>query len=283
MTHALPTAQPVSGQPITRVDGKLKVTGKATYAADNQVPGLVYATLVCSTVARGSIDHIDAGAALRHRDVLSVLTDFAGIKPPFELRQVAYFGQPIAVVVATTLEVAAHGAALVDVRYSSWPTLTDVDAPQAISQPGPENPDYARGDADQAIRDAVAVTDLQFTIARNYHNPMELPATIAKWDGDQLTVWDKVQSISNAQKSYADAMGVPADHVHVISPFVGGAFGSAGETWPHQLLAAFAARRMRLPVKLVLSRKQMYSGIGYRPTSRHAWPSGQTNPDTSSL
>jgi xanthine dehydrogenase YagR molybdenum-binding subunit len=268
MTHALPAAQLVSGQPITRVDGKLKVAGKATYAADNQVPGLVYATLVCSTVARGGIDNIDAGAALRHRDVLRVLTDFAGIQLPFDIRQVSYFGQPIAVVIATTLEAAAHGAALVDVRYSSWPMLTNIDAPQAISRPGRENPDYARGDADQALRDAAAVTDLPFTIARNYHNPMELPATVAKWDGDQLTVWDKVQGISSARQSYAEAMGVPPDHVQVISPFVGGAFGSAGETWPHQLLAAFAARRMQRPVKLVLTRKQMYSGIGYRPTSR---------------
>jgi xanthine dehydrogenase YagR molybdenum-binding subunit len=268
MTHALPTAQPVSGQPVTRVDGPLKVAGKATYAADNQIPGLVYAALVCSTVACGAVDQVEAASARRHPGVLDVLTDFTGVKLPFSMRQVSYFGQPIAVVVATTLEAAAHGATLVDIRYSSRPVLTDIDAPQAIPQPGPENPDYARGDADQAIRDAAAVTDLQFTIARNYHNPMELPATIAKWDGDQLTVWDKVQSISKTRKSYADAMGVPADHIRVISPFVGGAFGSAGEIWPHQLLAAFAARRMRRPVKLGLSRKQMYSGIGYRPTSR---------------
>jgi xanthine dehydrogenase YagR molybdenum-binding subunit len=268
MTHAFPAAQLVSGQPITRVDGQLKVTGKAVYAADNQIPGLVYAALVCATVARGGIDHVDAGAALRHGDVLKVLTDFTGMKLPFDTRQVSYFGQPIAVVVAATLEAAAHGASLVAVRYSSRPVLTDIDALQAISQPGRENPDYARGDADEAIRVASVVTDLEFTIARNHHNPMELPATIAKWDGDQLTVWDKVQSIRSARQFYAEAMGVPEDHVRVISPFVGGAFGSAGQTWPHQLLAAFVARRMLRPVKLVLTRKQMYSGIGYRPTSR---------------
>jgi xanthine dehydrogenase YagR molybdenum-binding subunit len=268
MTHALPAAQLVSGQPITRVDGQLKVTGKATYAADHQVPGLVYAALVCSTVARGGIDHLETGAALRHRDVVEVLTDFTEMKLPFDTSQVSYFGQPIAVVVGTTIEAAAHGASLVDVRYSSRPMLTDIDAPQAIAQPGRSNRDYARGDADQAILGASAVTDLQFTIARNHHNPMELPATIAKWDGDQLTVWDKVQSICSARQSYAEAMGVSEDHVRVISPFIGGAFGSAGETWPHQLLAAFAARRMRRPVKLVLTRKQMYSGVGYRPTSR---------------
>jgi len=146
--------------------------------------------------------------------------------------------------------------------------LTDIDAPQAVTQPGHFIRDYIRGDADQAIRRASVVTDLQFSIARNNHNPMELPATIAKWDGEKLTVWDKVQSISSARQSYAEAMGVPQGNVRVISPFVGGAFGSAGETWPHQLLAAFAARLMQRPVKLVLTRKQMYSAIGYRPTSR---------------
>ncbi len=268
MTHAVPTAYAFSGQPITRVDGQLKVTGKAPYAADNQLPGLVYGALVCSTVARGGVDHIDTRAALRHRDVLRVLTDFTEVKLPFDSRQVCYFGQPVAVVIATTLEAAAHATSLVDVRYSSQPPLTDIDAPQAITQSGRFNRDYARGDADQALRNASEVTDLQFSIARNNHNPMELPATIANWDVDQLTVWDKVQSISAARQSYADAMGVPRENVRVISPFVGGAFGSAGETWPHQLLTACAARRMQRPVKLVLTRRQMYSGIGYRPTSR---------------
>jgi xanthine dehydrogenase YagR molybdenum-binding subunit len=268
MTHALPAEYAFSGQPIARVDGQLKVTGKAPYAADNQLPGLLYAALVCSAVARGGVDHIDTGAALRHLDVLRVLTDFAGMKLPFDTRQISYFGQPVAVVIAATLEAATHGASLVDVRYSSWPPLTDIDAPQALPQPGRSNHDHVRGDPDQAIRHTSVVTDLQFSIARNNHNPMELPATIANWDGENLTVWDKVQSISSARQSYADAMGVSQENVRVISPFVGGAFGSAGETWPHQLLAAYAARRMQRPVKLVLSRKQMYSGIGYRPTSR---------------
>lgn len=268
MTHAIPAARTASGQPITRVDGALKVTGKARYAADNQIPDLVYAALVCSTIARGAIDRIDSTSALRHLGVLQVVTDFTGVELPFDPRQVFFFGQPVAVVVATTLEGAAHGASLVGVRYSAWPQLTDIDAPQAIPRPAAHTIDYARGDADEAIRRAPVVTDLDFTIARNNHNPMELPATIAKWDGDRLTVWDKVQSISGAQHDYAAALEVPQDHVRVICPFLGGAFGSAGELWPHQLMAVFAARQVQRPVKLVLTRKQMYSGIGYRPTSR---------------
>jgi xanthine dehydrogenase YagR molybdenum-binding subunit len=259
---------PVVGQPITRVDGPLKVTGQARYAADNPQPNLVYGTLVCSTVARGSVESIDGATALAHPDVLRVLTDFSAIKLPFDPRKVAFYGQPVAVVVASTLEAAMHGSSLVDVRYTSQPSLTDIDSPQAVMEVAADTPDYARGDADAALRSAAVVTDLRYTIARNHHNPMELPSMVASWDGDQLTVWDKVQGITSAQTNLAGALGVPPDNVRVLSPFVGGAFGSAGRTWPHQMLAALAARQMRRPVKLVLTRKQMYSGIGYRPTSR---------------
>ena len=97
---------------------------------------------------------------------------------------------------------------------------------------------------------------------------MEIPATVASWDGDRLTVWDKVQSISAAQQTYADAFGVPADHVRVISPFVGGAFGSAGSTWPHQLLAAFAALQMRRPGQTDADPQAVLQRHRYRPTSR---------------
>lgn len=268
MTQPLPAALLLTGQPVTRVDGQLKVTGKATYAADNQVAGLVYAAMVCSTAAGGAVAAVNAADARRAQDVLTVLTDFTGLKLPFDPARAAFFGQPVAVVVAGTAEAAAHAASLVGIRYSSLPSVTDIDSPRAVSQPGHSNRDYARGDAEASLLRAPVVTDLEFSIARNNHNPMELPATIARWDGDQLTVWDKVQSISSARQAYATALGVRQDQVRVISPFVGGAFGSAGQTWPHQLLAAYAARRVRRPVKLVATRRQMYSGIGYRPTSR---------------
>jgi xanthine dehydrogenase YagR molybdenum-binding subunit len=267
VTHPVPAAV-IAGQPVTRVDGRLKVTGKALYAADNPAPGMVYAALVCSTVARGGVDRIDPAAAVRDPDVLRVLTDFRGVKLPYDIRQVSCFGQPVAVVVAKTLEAAMHGASLVDVKYRPGAQLTNIDAPQAEQKPGSRTRDYARGSADDALRDAAVVTDLRYSIMRNNHNPMEIPATVARWDGDRLTVWDKVQSISGSRSTYSNAFGLPADHVRVISPFVGGAFGSAGTTWPHQLLAAFAARQVGRPVKLVMTRKQYYSGVGFRPTSR---------------
>jgi xanthine dehydrogenase YagR molybdenum-binding subunit len=268
MTQPFKIAAPVAvGTPVTRVDGPAKVTGAATYAADHRIPDLTYAALVCSAVARGSVTHVDAGAALADHQVLRVLDDFTGVKLPFDPRQVAFFGQPVAVVVATTVEAAAHGASQVQVTYAGAAQVTDIDAPQAIQKPG-KSPDYSRGDADAALKTAPVVADLRHSIARNNHNPMELPATIASWDGDRLTVQDKVQGIVSAQEAYAEAFGLTPQQVRVISPFVGGAFGSAGQTWPHQLMAAFAARQVRRPVKLTLTRKQMYNGIGYRPTSR---------------
>jgi xanthine dehydrogenase YagR molybdenum-binding subunit len=267
MTRPVPSAL-VTGQPVTRVDGRLKVTGAARYAADNTAPNLVYAALVVSTVARGTVERIDPDAAVRHPDVLRVLTDLGGVRLPYDPRRVASFGQAAAVVIAATSEAAMHGALLVRVNYRDAPQLTNIDAPQAERRESTQAPDHIRGDADAALRAAAVVTDLQFSIERNNHNPLELGATVASWDGDRLTVWDKVQSISNAREAYAEAFGIPLDNVRVISPFVGGAFGSAGRTWPHQLLAAFAAREVRRPVKLVLTRKQMYTGIGYRPTSR---------------
>jgi len=267
MTRPLPAAL-TTGQPVTRVDGRLKVTGQAHYAADNPAKDMVYASLVTSTVARGGVDRIDSSAAARQPDVLRVITDFRGVKLPYDIKQVSCFGQPVAIVVANTLEAAMHGASLVDVRYRPAPQLTNIDAPQAQPKPGNRTKDYSRGDADAALRTAGVVTDLRYSIERNNHNPMEIPATVASWAGDNLTVWDKVQSISSAQQTYANAFGVQVGQVRVISPFVGGAFGSAGGTWPHQLLAAYAALQMRRPVKLMLTRKQYYSGIGYRPTSR---------------
>lgn len=266
-----PLAVPgVTGRPVTRVDGRLKVTGKATYAADTPVPDHAHAVLVCSTIARGRVNGAESGAASRYPDVVRVLTDFGGVTLPYDPREVSFFGQPVAVVVANSLEAATHAAALIEVRYEPTSSLTDIDAPQAVPEPGETArvADYSRGDADAALRAAAVSTDLEYSTARNNHNPMELPATIAQWDGDRLTVWDKVQGITWSQEAYAEAFGIPAEHVRVISPFVGGAFGSAGKTWPNSVLAAFTARQIGRPVKLTLSRKQFYSVVGYRPQSR---------------
>ncbi|OZE32103.1 acylaldehyde oxidase [Rhodococcus sp. 05-2254-5] len=264
-----PLSARLSGQPLTRVDGRLKVTGAALYAADNPVPDHLHAVLVCSTVSRATVASMDTDAASDHPDVVRVITDFPGIELPYDISRVNFFGQPLAVVVGNTLEAATHGAALVSVRYNEEAQSTNLDdASGENREPSRMEPAYSRGDADTALRTAPVVVDREYSIARNYHNPMEIPATIASWDGDQLTVWDKVQGIHYSRAAYSGALGIPAENIRVVSPFVGGAFGSAGETWPHQFLAAEVARQLRRPVKLSLTRPQMYAAIGYRPTSR---------------
>jgi xanthine dehydrogenase YagR molybdenum-binding subunit len=261
-------ASTITGQPVTRVDGRLKVTGAAHYAADNAPPDVLYASLVCSTVAHGTVTAIDSTQARRGPGVVRIIDRFPGLVLPYHPAQVAFFGQPVAVVVGRTLEETSHAAALVTVRYGSTAQVTDIDSAQATPVASEHQPDYTRGRPDAALAAAQTVSDLEFAISRYNHNPMELPSTVASWDGDRLTVWDKAQGINSAQEAYGHALGIPPDHVRVLCPFIGGAFGSAGSTWPHQLMTAYAARLLRRPVKLVLTRKQMYAGIGYRPTSR---------------
>ncbi|MET0451985.1 MAG: xanthine dehydrogenase family protein molybdopterin-binding subunit [Mycobacterium sp.] len=268
---------PVTGRPLTRVDGRLKVTGLAKYAADADVDGIAYAVIVGATIARGTVDGVDSATARRVPGIVDVITDFGGVKLPYDPTRVSAFGQAVAVVVGTSLEAATHAASLVSARYTAQTQLTDLDStevtpipPSDLRETQPPVPirDYSRGDADAALRTASVVADLRFALERNNHNPMEVNATVARWDGDRLTVWDKVQSVSGAAKDYAAALNVPVDHVRVLSPFVGGAFGNAGFTWPHQLIAAFTARRLRQPVKLMLTRRQLYHVTGYRPRSR---------------
>ena len=227
MTHPVQAAAAVTGQPVARVDGRQKVTGAARYAADNPLIGVLYAALVCSTVARGMVVRVNGSAAVKDRDVVRVIDSFPGVTLPFDPGKVAFFGQPVAVVVANTLEAATHGASLVTVHYDTTTQVTDIDSPGAKPQPGQRQTDYTRGDPDGALGRADVVSDLRYSIVRYNHNPMELPSTVASWDGDRLTVWDKAQGINAAQATYGKAFGIPPDNVRVICPFIGGAFGSA--------------------------------------------------------
>jgi xanthine dehydrogenase YagR molybdenum-binding subunit len=274
------SAQPqiAVGTPQSRVDGRLKVTGAAPYAADHAIDGVVYAVMVDSTVGRGRITGIDTDDALAQDGVLAVLShlnaprlayrDNTGSNNPpgtrlrvFQDDQVRFFGQPVAVVVAETLETAQHAARLVEVSYNAQQPSTDL-----ASAPADPPEDYSRGDADAVLGTAQVRLDMTYRMARNHHNPMEPHATIARWDGEQLTLWDKTQwVVGGTQQELAAVFGIGQDAVHVISPFVGGAFGSGLRAWPHVTIAALAARETARPVKLVLSRKQLYFGTGFRP------------------
>ncbi|MER6799057.1 xanthine dehydrogenase family protein molybdopterin-binding subunit, partial [Amycolatopsis mediterranei] len=267
------------GTPQSRVDGRLKVTGRARYAADQPTYGVLYAAVVDASVGRGRITGIDDGAARAHSGVLRVLShlnaprlpyvDNPGSNNPapnsrlrvFQDDRVRFFGQPVAVVVATTWEAAQQGARLVHVSYAAEQPVTDL-----TTAPADPPTTYARGDADRALNSAPVRLDLTYRTARNHHNPMEPHATIARWDGDRLTVWDKTQwVIGGTQQELAAVFDIPQTAVRVISPFVGGAFGSGLRAWPHTTIAALAARETGHPVKLVMTRRQLYFGTGFRP------------------
>ncbi|MFF3373753.1 xanthine dehydrogenase family protein molybdopterin-binding subunit [Streptomyces sp. NPDC002680] len=274
-----PQPQSAVGAPLSRVDGRLKVTGKATYAAEHDIEGVVHAVIVDSAIGRGRITGIDTRAALAQPGVIKVISHLNAPKlayrgnpdtydPPgnkqlrvFQDDKVLFRGQPVAVVVATTLEVAQHAAELVKVRYNAEQSSTDM-----ASAPAGEPVTYARGDADNAFASAAVQVDATYQQARAHHNAMEPHATIARWDGDKLTLWDKTQWPIGMQKDVAAQFGIPIDSVRIIAPFVGGSFGNAMRAWPHIATTALAARETGRPVKLVLSRRQLYFGVGYRPS-----------------
>jgi xanthine dehydrogenase YagR molybdenum-binding subunit len=273
-----PQPQLAVGTPQSRVDGRLKVTGHALYASDHPADGVVYAAVVDSSVGRGRITGVDTSAATAQPGVLTVIShrnaprlpyvDNPGSNNPpgtrlrvFQDDRVLFFGQPVAVAVATTLEAAQHAARLVEISYDAEQPTTDL-----TSAPADEPTAYSRGDADTALGDAEVRLDMAYRLARNHHNPMEPHATIASWDGANLTVWDKTQwVVGGTQTELAAVFGIPQQSVRVISPFVGGAFGSGLRSWPHTTIAALAARETGRPVKLVLSRRQLYFGAGFRP------------------
>jgi len=278
------------GQAVSRVDGRDKVTGRATYAAEFRQPNLAHAAVVRSTIASGRIASIDTAAADRAPGVLAVITHRNAPRLPYRPHkgavdptvgerlhvlqddQINHQGQPVALVVARNLEQAQHAAALVRVTYSPASAVTDVSkasvvlpTQQKTDQGETQPPEHRRGTAEQSLAAAEVKIDHEYVIPREHHNPIEMHATVAAWQGDRLTLWDKTQWVNNTAEEIAAVFGIPAQNVRVVSPFVGGAFGSALRTWPHVTLAALGARVTGRPVKLMLSRREMYYGVGYRP------------------
>ncbi|MFJ1807771.1 MULTISPECIES: xanthine dehydrogenase family protein molybdopterin-binding subunit [unclassified Streptomyces] len=267
--------QAAVGAGLPRVDARLRVTGGAKYAADNNPDGVVHAVIVESSIGRGRITGVDTRAAEAQPGVLKVISHLNAPKlPPVEGRfppgkplrafqddRVQFFGQPVAVAVATTLEVAQHAASLVKVSYAAETSSTDLSVGDADG----ETQTYARGDADRALDSAPVRLESAYRTARNHHNPMEPAGIVAHWDGDRLTVWEKTQYVQGAVFTLSGEFGIPPGNIRVISPFVGGAFGNAARTWVHSVIAAMAAREVKRPVKLVLTRRQMYFTVGFRP------------------
>ena len=275
------------GQPLTRRDGLLKVTGQARYAADNHPPRMLHAALAVSSIARGRVTFLDVAAAKAHAGVIEVMTpanrpplalDPDAKLDPFMFRldllqndRVRYAGQPIAVVIAETLEAATEAAALLSPRYEAEPPRIGLDGDDSFIPPaiGPGYPTEVRhGDVEAGLATAEHRIEAIYETPTQYHNAMEPHAIVATWDGDRLSVDTPSQGLAWAQARIAGLFGIPPENILIRSPFLGGGFGSKGMISGPQVLGILAARLVERTVKLVLRREQMYGPVGHRGPTR---------------
>ena len=276
-----------AGQPLTRRDGVLKVTGAATYAADNAPAGLLHAVVAHARIARGRVTALDVAAAQAHPGVVAVMTP--ANRPPLALDPdaklhpfmfrldvlqsdaVRYANQPIAVVIAETLEAAAEGVALLAPRYAVEAPDSGLDDGEAFVPPvvGPGHPAEASvGDVEAGLSGAAHRLEAVFETPAQYHNAMEPHAIVAQWDGDRLSIDMPTQGLAMSVGRIAQLVGIPPQNVTIRSPFLGGGFGSKGFFNGAQVLGVLAARLTGRPVKLVLTREQMYGPVGHRAATR---------------
>jgi xanthine dehydrogenase YagR molybdenum-binding subunit len=286
----------VVGKARARIDGPLKVTGQAMYASDHHFPGMLYAVPVGSTVAQGKIETLDASAAekmpgvraIYHRGNIGKLFRIAvsfgeemskmdELRPPFDDDVISYYGQYVALAVADTFEQATAAADAVKVSYRRQPhdvapafSLERLEGARKKDGPPKDDPEAPhvqseRGDPETAFAGSPVQLDATYTLPVETHNPIELHATVAVWDGTSFTLHDATQAVVNARNVMAQTLGVPKENVRVISKFLGSGFGGKLWPWPHCTLAAAAARELNRPVKLVISRRMMFQNVGHRP------------------
>ena len=270
--------RPAVGAAMPRVEGREKVTGAARYAVEHDVEGVVHAALVQSTVAKGMVRAVDPGAALALDGVLAVLwhenaprvasdddPELAVLQRP----DVAYRGQIVAVAVAESIEVARQAAALVRVDYDAAPHDVELtsDHPK-LYKPDKVNPafetDTERGDVEAGLAAAATTIDATYSTPAQHNNPMEPHATLALWRDGDLTLYESTQGAPMARNAIAKVLGLEPERVRVIAPHVGGGFGAKGTPKPNAIVAALAARHVQRPVKLAVTRQQMFAITGYR-------------------
>jgi xanthine dehydrogenase YagR molybdenum-binding subunit len=279
------TVPPRTNGSLPRVDGPLKVTGTAKYSSDYNLAGMLYAVPVCATVASGKITKLDTAKAQAMPGVKAVYSHgnfgklfragpangFSGIldekRPPFEDEVVRYYGQYVAAVVALTFEQATAAANAVDVTYEAAPFNVSTHFTEAEATEKPKV-DSHRGDPDAAFAKAAVTVDHTYVTPTETHNPIELHASVADFDGQNFTLYETTQAVCNSQDVLAQMLGVPIENVRVISRFLGSGFGGKLWPWPHALIAAQASRTLGRPVKLVVSRDMMFQSVGHRPQTQ---------------
>lgn len=268
-------AQGVIGQPLDRPDGPLKVSGRATYANEHAVENLAHGVLVRATVAKGKVSRVDGGAVEAMEGVLAVITDDRLLRNPAQgtaneapvqgPSDVAYFGQPIALVVAETFEQARHGAHSLAIEIDDETAAVDPEADDAEI----ESPDgTSQGDLAQAMRDAAHSIDVTYRTPGHNSAAMEPHASIAEWNGDSLTLRGSYQMLKFNRNELADSLGIDAADIRILSPYVGGGFGSKLGIAPEAVAAAIAAKQLARPVSVALTRSQVFEAVMRRSESR---------------
>ncbi|WP_288425979.1 xanthine dehydrogenase family protein molybdopterin-binding subunit [uncultured Spirosoma sp.] len=279
--------------PIDRVDGRMKVTGGAKYFAEFTMPSMTYCVIVSSDIAKGSIASIDTKKAENAPGVVGVFThqnmppipgwdapaQGNGNGPPpgppsggekyriLHTNAILFDGQPIAMVVADTFERATYAASLVKATYKKQTARTDLAKHLAdgVTPKGERAADYVRGTAD-GYKTAPITLEANYTIPIEVHNPMEMHGILANWEGDdKLMIYAKTQGVKATQRAIAQAFKINPDNIHVHTEFMGGGFGMALRTWPQETAVVAIARKIGRPVKLVMTRSQMFTLVGHRP------------------
>lgn len=270
-------AQGVLGRPLDRPEGRLKVTGRATYAHEWRPEGLCHGVLVRATIAKGRVTAVDSAAVEALPGVLAVLTDDRLLRNPAQgtadkapvqgPKDVHYLGQPIALVVAESFEQARHGAQALAVRFAASGAETDPDSDD-LEVEAPEDKQSSQGDLDAAMREASFSVDARYTTPGHSSAAMEPHASIASWDGDRLTLRGSYQMLKYNRNELADAVGIDPSDVRILAPYVGGGFGAKLGIGPEAVAAALAARAVGRPVAVALSRPQVLEATTRRSETR---------------
>jgi xanthine dehydrogenase YagR molybdenum-binding subunit len=289
MIEAAPTPKKNMGEPVVRIDGRLKVTGKARYPADISVANLAHGVLVTSTIGRGTLKSLDTEKARKVPGVIAVITEadirdhvakpeFGGSTAtsiaPLQDAKIQHDGEIIAVVVGETFEAAREGAMLVRAEYARQEPSTTFGSPgvetvaaKDVSERHKEDPKL--GDFAKNFAAAPVKIEADYLMPTQHHNPIELFSTTAAWNGEDVMIYEPSQNVTGWKVEIAKELRIDPEHVRVVSPFIGGAFGSKGPITPRTAIIAHAAKMLGRPIRCVVSRMQAFTMQTYRAETRH--------------